>query len=409
MPLFEEKLISPFAVRFSQARIRPTFQDGRELDASFAEIQASPCEIQAPGGRRYTVLLRAPFPPIEVIRWQPRRGQGSSQQKALSSGSGSSRREPQWVTFDNRRLCCLQRAAAAQWPNFAAAVVRVLYDMPTERSAIRKMGQTAAGVAVNVARLHDENPRVWDWMAETRGNGADPSEVLCALSAVKADARAARQDLADAPVDALPRRQTIGPSSAAQLLDLVARLEAEEEIEDEDGDEWQLAHSMPGAAVPTSVARLFELAAESNAEHDQDPLEGKLAGEPKNAAGQELLSLLKGSATPQHHKHVRPVEARILSVPKPPVHVDVKGSQTSVKGAAHSALLDALFSAGNSPSCTPADQDVRRTSAGRELLGLLNPSATAGKPAGEGRGDPECTRIAVGIWDALGRSPPATA
>ena len=41
MPIFEEKLISPLAVRFTQEHIRTTFRDGRLVDASIEEIKVS--------------------------------------------------------------------------------------------------------------------------------------------------------------------------------------------------------------------------------------------------------------------------------------------------------------------------------------------------------------------------------
>lgn len=121
MPLYEEKFISPFAIRFSQARIRPTFQDGRIVENSMEQIEAAPWPKEACGGS-YDLLLRPPFPTIEIIRWWPklREEDGTSlvdEQGTIILG------EPCWFTFDNRRLYCLQAAAVKCWPARVAAVV----------------------------------------------------------------------------------------------------------------------------------------------------------------------------------------------------------------------------------------------------------------------------------------------
>jgi len=107
MPLYEEKLICPLAVRFTQQRIRTTFKDGYDVEATIKEIAT------VAGVDDYDLILEAPFPCIEIIRW--------------SANGRRAGREDHWFTFDNRRLYCLQRLAAEHWPKRVAIAVHVLY------------------------------------------------------------------------------------------------------------------------------------------------------------------------------------------------------------------------------------------------------------------------------------------
>jgi len=273
---------------------------------------------------------------------------------------------------------------------------------------VRKMGHAAAGMAVNVARLHDENPRVWDWAAATRVRAGDPEAVLQAITAVKADAAVLRLDLADAPEYALPPRPSANGHSvdAARLFDLAARLEAakpeeesqtgdfgegwraaeeyweeeatraeEESRTDDFGEGWRAADDWEEEGLDanekpavSAVARLFEIAAEQewDTEHSWPGTPSRekrveshwVVTPPKNPAGQELLSLLKGQVA-------------------------------------------------------PLQQAMGGDSAGRELLGLLNPASKGVKPKLElfpaviaaEEEEEKRNRVAQGIWGALGRRP----
>lgn len=286
MPLFEDQLISPLAVRFSQTRVRPTFQDGRELELAFSQIEACPCELPAAEGR-YSVLLRAPFPPIEIIRWHPRRG-----------GEDKGR----WITLDNRRLCCLQRAAVKQWPGLAAACVRVLYDMPLDRSAVRKMEHAAYGTSVNVSRFHDDDPPVWDWAAAAGCCVPRPPDAsLVTLSLVKAEASAPRHKLLDAPEELLPPPPpTPSSSNSAQLLSLAAGRASEAGSALQAPTPVTLAHEPEVSMQATSVSRLFQLAAEEEAANQERE---------NAAAGQVLLSMIRAGASPSSAEVLAPTPA----------------------------------------------------------------------------------------------------
>ncbi|OLP86843.1 hypothetical protein AK812_SmicGene31998 [Symbiodinium microadriaticum] len=163
MPLYEEKFICPFSIRFSQARIRPTFQDGREVEASMEQISAVSCP-EGPLQQRYDVLLRAPFPPIEIIRWWPKLREEDGE-TLLDENGKTILGEPCWFTFDNRRLYCLQAAAIKNWPSRTAAVVHVMHDLPVSKCAPKKFRTTDLGCSVRISRRDDVVPKAtWTWM-----------------------------------------------------------------------------------------------------------------------------------------------------------------------------------------------------------------------------------------------------
>mmetsp|Transcript_954 Transcript_954/g.2100 ORF Transcript_954/g.2100 Transcript_954/m.2100 type:complete len:399 (-) Transcript_954:80-1276(-) len=163
MPVYEEKLISPFAIRFSQERIKNIFQDGRLVQEALEHI-----EVQ-PGYGSYDLVIQAPFPTIEVLRWCPRHH---------SANDGE-----HWFTLDNRRLYCLQKAAAAHWPKRVAAVVQVLYN--DAGFMWRKYDSTTCGQTVGIGRCLEEIVVRWNWSAEVAQSDAGAHSA--ALRAVDAD------------------------------------------------------------------------------------------------------------------------------------------------------------------------------------------------------------------------------
>lgn len=174
MPIYEEKLISPLAIRFTQEHIKTTFRDGRLVDDSLSQIRAGP------GVADYDLLLEVPFPAIEIIRWHT-----SSNQESV---------EEHWFTLDNRRLYCLQRAAAAHWPLKVAAQVHILYADPG--TAWRKCDSSTGGRAVSIAISSKHEPiQWWDWRSKLLLSGT-----IAAIAAVVADDRkACVSELVDAP------------------------------------------------------------------------------------------------------------------------------------------------------------------------------------------------------------------
>lgn len=205
MPLYEEKFICPLAIRFSQARIRPTFQDGRVVERTLQQIEAIPWPLE---DNAYDLLLHVPFPPIEIIRWRPKLREEDGRTLVDEDGA-TMMGETCWFTFDNRRLYCLQAAAAKQWPRQSAAVVHIMHDLPLSRCTPRKFRTTDLGCSVRIARRHDPMPRaIWNWDEATRsgGNHTGPQSDASCAAQEKVLADASKDDwaeLIDVPADLL--------------------------------------------------------------------------------------------------------------------------------------------------------------------------------------------------------------
>jgi hypothetical protein len=165
MPIYEEKLISPFAIRFTQEHIRTTFRDGRSLEAAIQEIR------ELPGVGDYDVVLQFPFPAIEIIRYCARKGAHATTSEVESGEYLETAAEGHhWFTLDNRRLYCLQRAAAELWPSRVAVAVEILYASPG--SVKRKYDTTTCGHSVTISKSVKDAPLSrWDWRANVKPCG----------------------------------------------------------------------------------------------------------------------------------------------------------------------------------------------------------------------------------------------
>lgn len=168
-------LLSPFEIHFSQTRIRPEFQDGRSLAEALAEIQIRPLqdglidgnpEVEdiSESGAAGDILLAAPFPRIEVTRWRCKlRDSDGAPKLDPSTGLELYSHEEKWFSFDNRRLCCLQKAAAAQWPQKARCEVLELPHSLAKTRELRKFDTRTFGYSVLIGRREDPNPEPWCW------------------------------------------------------------------------------------------------------------------------------------------------------------------------------------------------------------------------------------------------------
>lgn len=167
-------LLSPFEVHFSQTRVRSEFQDGRTLQEAMAQITPSsasrrPAEDKeaegiVEGEEKNIKILRAPFPHIEVTRWRCKLREADGAAKVdPATGLELYSEEERWFTFDNRRLCCLQRAAAALWPDeVRCEVIEVPPNLARNRE-LRKFDTRTFGCSVLVGRRDDPNPETWSW------------------------------------------------------------------------------------------------------------------------------------------------------------------------------------------------------------------------------------------------------
>lgn len=181
MPIYEEKLISPLAVRFTQQRIRTTFRDNREVEATIKQITARP------GVGGYDIILDAPFPTIEIVRYSPNGRKVSG--------------EDHWFTFDNRRLYCLQRIAAAYWPKRVGAIVEVLY---ADSGAIRKKLDTnTCGLSVSIGHAFATANELKDWAwrdaVQERAVDGFHAAVEAEAAVLADDAKTSVSDLMEAP------------------------------------------------------------------------------------------------------------------------------------------------------------------------------------------------------------------
>jgi len=175
MPIYEEKLISPLALRFTQEHIKTVFRDGHVVEDTVDEI-----EVRPSANTDYDLILQAPFPQIEIIRW----GRDSD-----GTGEGL-----HWFTLDNRRLYCLQRAAMKHWPQRVAAKVEILYADPG--MVKKKYDSTTMGASVTLANSCKDTPLFrWDWQVEVEKLGDD---VAGQEVPTRDDARREVADLPDA-------------------------------------------------------------------------------------------------------------------------------------------------------------------------------------------------------------------
>lgn len=198
MPLYEEKMINPLAVRFSQDRIWPDFQDGTRVEDSLGQIGS--VELQ---GAAYDLVLRPPFPPMEIIRLKQERREADGE-RARDEKGRKLFGEESWFTFDNRRLYCLQRAALRLWPRVVGVVVKVLYDFPEVRCARHKFRTTSDGRTVKIS-LPDGRPgALWSWEEAAKSDRMNQESAISVLGAVRRDTGKNRKELlADVPPLAL--------------------------------------------------------------------------------------------------------------------------------------------------------------------------------------------------------------
>jgi len=210
-------LLSPLDIHFSQMRVRAEFQDGRPILESLAEVKAIPlasgasdaeeadmdgissyfcrgtgtssASTSADGGEtddgdsvvskdvseaKESLLLCLPFPRIEVTRWRCKLREADGTPRIdEATGMELYSEEERWFTFDNRRLCCLQRAAIASWPaKVFCEVIEVPQPLAKQRE-LRKFDTKTFGLSLTIGRRDDPNPEPWCWRSAA---GLPPEE-----------------------------------------------------------------------------------------------------------------------------------------------------------------------------------------------------------------------------------------
>jgi len=190
-----KRLLSPLEIHFSQSHIRPDFQDGHSVVETAAAMQApehrerlaklQPTDFVSlevsgvPVGEGDWWLLRPPFPEIEVIQWRCKLREEDGTLK-LDEHGFELYGEREWYTLDNRRLYCLQRAAAALHPQIVRCVVSVIQQEEGSCREFRKFRTHDRGRSVAIG--HRDSPMLprWSWRKEA----GLPEEVLTAGSTI---------------------------------------------------------------------------------------------------------------------------------------------------------------------------------------------------------------------------------
>eukprot|EP00413_Alexandrium_margalefii_P045665 CAMPEP_0204596598 /NCGR_PEP_ID=MMETSP0661-20131031/53331_1 /ASSEMBLY_ACC=CAM_ASM_000606 /TAXON_ID=109239 /ORGANISM="Alexandrium margalefi, Strain AMGDE01CS-322" /LENGTH=296 /DNA_ID=CAMNT_0051607217 /DNA_START=105 /DNA_END=991 /DNA_ORIENTATION=+ len=117
------------------------------------------------GDEEFT-LLKTPFPRIEVTRWRCKLREADGVPRLdPATGLELYSEEECWFTFDNRRLCCLQRAAAARWPQEVRCEVVEVPPALARTRELRKFDTRTFGCNVLVGRRDDPSPEAWSWRA----------------------------------------------------------------------------------------------------------------------------------------------------------------------------------------------------------------------------------------------------
>mmetsp|Transcript_4018 Transcript_4018/g.9689 ORF Transcript_4018/g.9689 Transcript_4018/m.9689 type:complete len:346 (-) Transcript_4018:61-1098(-) len=143
---YEQRLVNPLEIRFSQPVVRPSFSDRNEVEEAVdATDLGNGCED-------FDGVLQPPFPTIRIIAWKPR----------LRISGRMYLAEQQWYTLDNRRLYALQLAAMKYWPKRVGVMVGVAPRLPGQSHA-RKFRNPTAGVEVDVGHNFSSPDRTWCW------------------------------------------------------------------------------------------------------------------------------------------------------------------------------------------------------------------------------------------------------
>lgn len=153
-------------VRFSQKKMRNVFADGKLVENSIDSIRAvrlDPDEAEIYGA---TWRLETPFPPIEIMRFMPKLRDENTGRPLLDPKTGREMFEDEesWFTLDNRRLCCLQKAAVKLLPD--RCLVDAIAECRKERRMreIRKFRTMDNGQSIMVGSVVDGVPfERWHW------------------------------------------------------------------------------------------------------------------------------------------------------------------------------------------------------------------------------------------------------
>lgn len=156
-------VLNPLSLRFSQARINPSFSDGSGFEAAIAACRERPLNPADLSAVEEEVLLEAPFPALEVIRFRARMRDPDGKTVKNPVSGDALLGESRWFTFDNRRLHCLQRAALERWPRQCFVLVKETTMAADDRKVLGKFKTTTDGTSITVASSKESVD--WSWRA----------------------------------------------------------------------------------------------------------------------------------------------------------------------------------------------------------------------------------------------------
>lgn len=146
---WQEYLLSPLSVRFSQEIIHPFFYRRGPIQDVIPKITARTARPEDDEGEGYRLI--PPFPPIRILR-----------------------RGPQLYSLDNRRLYALQKAAMNKWPQLCKTRVLVADRLPRKKlkNQYRKFKTTSEGREIRVTSKYKlfEN---WRWFTNAANREAE--------------------------------------------------------------------------------------------------------------------------------------------------------------------------------------------------------------------------------------------
>jgi hypothetical protein len=170
--------ISPLDARFSQKKMRHRFWNGNLLADVAPLVQVIRCSAEEEAQHSARWKLQAPFPEIEVVRWRCKlRDEKTGRPKTdPQSGKVLYDQEEHLFTLDNRRLYCLQLAAATVWPEQCMVEVVELPAGPPEfKHEMKKFKTMDSGKSILIGSRQpgDTVPFVrWCWRTKLKVNEA---------------------------------------------------------------------------------------------------------------------------------------------------------------------------------------------------------------------------------------------
>jgi len=309
------QFLSPLEIGFSQWKVRHTFSDGRALAETAPAVTAVRCTPDEASMLGAPWKVEYPFESIEVVAWKCKLRDKKTGRPKVDPATGGCLydSETRLFTLDNRRLYCLQRAAASVWPERCVCeVLELVSSNPNERMReLRKFRTVDSGETIMIGSTLDKVPFMkWSWRAaaglkpESPGIGEVANEIQAALGLPLARGVPRAPQPAGGPVASAAPPSAPSSDAGAFLLKLV--------------QEKEPALKAQGAA-----------------------LLGMLKGPPRQAdAGQVLLSQLQGKSN---------AGGNLGAVAAPPVATGGKGGNQG-KGA---ALLEQLQKPAPWEGCAP--------------------------------------------------------